>query len=46
MCIRDRFMVDVTDIPSQLFDEVTLLGRDGKEEITLDVYKRQDHVHA
>ena len=36
----DQFMVDVTDIPSQLFDEVTLLGRDGKEEITLEELDR------
>jgi len=30
-------MVDVTDIPdAAAFDEVTLLGRDGDEEITAD----------
>jgi len=33
----DQFMVDVTDIPdAAAFDEVTLLGRDGDEEITAD----------
>ncbi len=34
----DQFMVDVTDIPgAAAFDEVTLLGRDGDEEITADI---------
>ena len=32
----DQFMVDVTDIPAELLDEVTLLGKDGEEEITID----------
>ena len=33
----DQFMVDVTDIPGAAFgDEVTLAGRDGDEEITMD----------
>lgn len=32
----DQFMVDVTDIDAQMLDEVTLLGRDGEEEITVD----------
>lgn len=33
----DQFMVDVTDIPEVLEgDIVTLIGRDGKEEITLE----------
>lgn len=32
----DQFMVDVTDIPAELLDEVTLLGKDGEEEITVD----------
>lgn len=32
----DQFMVDVTDIEAELLDEVTLLGRDGDEEITVD----------
>ena len=29
-------MVDVTDVPAELLDEVTLLGKDGEEEITVD----------
>ena len=29
-------MVDVTGIEAEEFDEVTLLGRDGAEEITVD----------
>ena len=32
----DQFMVDVTDIEAELLDEVTLLGRDGDAEITVD----------
>ena len=32
----DQFMVDVTDIEAQEFDQVTLLGKDGDEEITAD----------
>lgn len=32
----DQFMVDVTEIEAELLDEVTLLGRDGSEEITVD----------
>ena len=32
----DQFMVDVTDIEAEEFDQVTLLGRDGSEEITAD----------
>ena len=32
----DQFMVDVTEIEAELLDEVTLLGRDGDEEITVD----------
>lgn len=32
----DQFMIDVTDIDAELFDEVTLLGRDGTQEITLE----------
>lgn len=33
----DQFMVDVTDIPeTQIGDEVTLIGKDGKEEILID----------
>jgi len=33
----DQFMVDVTDIPeAKEFDEVTLIGRDGNEEITME----------
>lgn len=32
----DQFMIDVTDIGAKLFDEVTLLGRDGEQEITLE----------
>ena len=32
----DQFMVDVTDIEAREFDQVTLLGRDGEEEITVD----------
>ncbi len=32
----DQFMVDVTDIPAEEFDLVTLLGKDGDEEITAD----------
>lgn len=36
----DQFMVDVTDVPAELLDEVTLLGKDGEEEITVD-----DWVH-
>lgn len=32
----DQFMVDVTDIDVSLLDEVTLLGRDEGEEITID----------
>ncbi|MCD7737062.1 MAG: alanine racemase [Lachnospiraceae bacterium] len=32
----DQFMVDVTGMGVQTLDEVTLLGRDGAEEITVD----------
>ena len=32
----DQFMVDVTDIEAEEFDQVILLGRDGDEEITVD----------
>lgn len=32
----DQFMVDVTNIEAELLDEVTLLGRDGDAEITLE----------
>lgn len=32
----DQIMVDVTDIEAEEFDKVTLLGRDGREEITAD----------
>ena len=33
----DQFMVDVTDFDSvSVGDEVTLLGRDGDEEITME----------
>lgn len=32
----DQFMVDVTDVIAEEFDKVTLLGRDGDEEITAD----------
>ena len=33
----DQFMVDVTDIPAaKEDDEVTLIGRDGEEEITVE----------
>lgn len=32
----DQFMVDVTDIEAEEFDKVTLMGRDGDEEITAD----------
>ncbi len=32
----DQFMADVTDIDAELLDEVTLLGRDGDEQITLE----------
>ncbi len=32
----DQFMVDVTDIPAVLHQEVTLLGRDGELEVTAD----------
>lgn len=32
----DQFMVDVTGLSAELLDEVTLLGRDGTEEITID----------
>lgn len=32
----DQFMVDVTDIEAEEFDKVTLLGRDGADEITAD----------
>ena len=32
----DQFMVDVTDIEAGLLDEVTLLGSDGDEQITLE----------
>ena len=32
----DQFMVDVTDIEADEFDQVTLLGKDGGDEITAD----------
>lgn len=32
----DQFMADVTDISAELLDEVTLLGKDGPAEITLE----------
>ena len=33
----DQFMADVTDIPDvQIGDEVTLIGKDGTEEITME----------
>ncbi len=32
----DQFMVDVTDLDAQEFDQVTLLGKDGNDEITAD----------
>lgn len=33
----DQFMVDVTDIPeAEELDEVTLIGRDGEDCITLE----------
>lgn len=32
----DQFMVDVTGMDVDVLDEVTLLGRDGSEEITVD----------
>ena len=32
----DQFMVDVTDIPeARLYDEATLIGKDGEDEISL-----------
>jgi alanine racemase len=36
----DQFMVDVTQIDAELLDEVTLLGRDGDEAITLEELDR------
>ena len=37
----DQFMVDVTDIPgASMMDEVTLIGRDGENEITADEIAR------
>ena len=32
----DQFMVDVTDIPCRELDEVTLMGVDGDEELSVD----------
>lgn len=32
----DQFMVDVTDIPAQELQEVTLMGRDGGAELSVD----------
>lgn len=32
----DQFMVDVTGMDIHILDEVTLMGRDGKDEITVD----------
>ncbi len=32
----DQFMVDVTDLEAGLLDEVTLLGRDGEAQITIE----------
>ena len=37
MCIRDRFMVDVTDIEGvSVMDEVTLVGHDGNKMLTVE----------
>ena len=37
MCIRDRLMVDVTEVPGvQEQDLVTLVGRDGKEKVSVE----------
>ncbi len=32
----DQFMVDVTDIPAEELQEVTLMGRDGEEELPVE----------
>ena len=32
----DQFMIDVTGMDVSMLDEVTLLGRDGEDEITID----------
>lgn len=32
----DQFMADVTDIPAEELDEVTLMGRDGEEFLSVD----------
>lgn len=40
----DVFMVDLTDVDAHLYDEVVLLGRQGKEKITLQDYA--DAVHT
>lgn len=32
----DQFMVDVTDIPAEELDEVTLMGKDGEAELSVD----------
>ena len=32
----DQFMIDVTDLEAEEGDQVTLLGRDGEEEITIE----------
>jgi alanine racemase len=32
----DQFMIDVTDLEVEEGDQVTLLGRDGEEEITIE----------
>ena len=36
----DQFMADVTGLNAEVLDEVTLLGRDGTEEITLEELDR------
>ena len=36
----DQFMVDVTDIPCRELDEVTLMGTDGGEELSVDLLGR------
>lgn len=33
----DQFMVDVTDIPAEEMDEVTLMGVDGEETLSVDI---------
>ena len=36
----DQFMVDVSSIPAKELDEVTLMGKDGQEELTVDTLGR------